>query len=152
MSMGIFDFIIMKYKHFTNYVYYKYLNFFNPVYNPYQTINDRMRYGSYRLFGTNLSINGEYFRSLSNNQYFAVILKSTDPHSVKEFQPSCNLPGIINYKTHTLLRLEIVKNKQYFVNSFQAIRVENADFNIIDVPIHYLIIPKFKPIPHELIK
>ena len=48
----------------------------NPAHESNQSVNDWMKYGSRSRFQTDLHINGEYFRSRTNNQYFCIIDKN----------------------------------------------------------------------------
>ena len=131
-----------------DYVYYNFKNLFNPAYNPNQ--KDYMEVGSRKRFGTDGSINGEYFRSMSDNQYFAVASKSLENEYITWFRPSNKLPENIDFNKYKLLRLEIVKNKGYFVESNQDITINDADYTEINVPIDQLIIPEFKPLPQDI--
>jgi hypothetical protein len=139
-----------KIKFVKEYVYYNFKNLFNPVYSPEQDIHDSMQNGSRKRFGTDGSINGEYFRSMSDNQYFAVMDKSVKPQNIVYFMPSNKLPNEIDFNTKNLYRLEIVRNKGYFIESNQCISIRNADVTEINIPIDELIIPSFKPLPQDI--
>jgi hypothetical protein len=54
-----------------------------------------------------------------------------------------------NPEKHVILRLEFVKNKQYFVEGYQAISIRNPDATAMDMSLDELrrITPEFKPIP-----
>ena len=130
-----------------DYVYYKYKNINNSTYDPKQDISNVMSFGSRNSFGTDISIIGEYFRSLCNNQYFAVVPKSTDLKYIKDFKPSYKLLSNIDFHKYKLLRLEIVKNKGYFVESNQDISINNPDVTELNINVDNLIIPEFKMLP-----
>ena len=133
-----------------DFVYYRIKNLFNPAYNPDQPIDDYMKNGSRQRFGTDGYINGEYFRSLSDNQYFAVATKSVELRYITFFVPSNKLPKNIDFSKEKLYRLEIVRDKKYFVESNQDITVDNPDVTEINIPIEKLIIPDFKPLPQDI--
>ena len=124
-----------KMNHIKDYVYYNIKNMFNPVYLPGQDISDAMRNGSRNRFGTDGSINGEYFRSMSDNQYF---------------RPSNKISKNIDFNKEKLYRLEIVRNKGYFIESNQDISIINADVTEITTPFDELIITPFKPLPEDI--
>lgn len=129
---------------------------FNPSYRAFQPFEDYWNYGSRNHFETDLSINGEYFRSRTNNQYFCVVdknalkvLKNID-HYICDFRELEQAIKIRNYnpQKHALLRLEFKPYKSYFVESYQAITVKEPDFTVVDIPLEELrlITPKFIPI------
>jgi hypothetical protein len=133
-----------------DFVYYNFKNLFNPAYCPDQDISDVMDNGSRKRFGTDGSINGEYFRSMSDNQYFAVVDKSVRPKDITYFRPSNQITKEIDFKKEKIYRLEIVRNKGYFIESNQCITIKNPDVTEINTPINDLIIPEFKPLPQDL--
>jgi hypothetical protein len=139
-----------KMNHIKDYVYYNIKNMFNPVYLPGQDISDAIHNGSRNRFGTDGSINGEYFRSMSDNQYFAVMDKSVRPQDITYFRPSNKISKNIDFNKEKLYRLEIVRNKGYFIESNQDISIRNADVTEITTPIDELIIPPFKPLPEDI--
>jgi hypothetical protein len=129
-----------------------YITSHNPAYRSKQSYENEMKFGSRHRFHVNCHINGEYFREVSNNQYFAIVNKSTDPKNVRYFVPSTNIMNhVIDPKKEKLLRLEIVKNKKYWIESSQAIDVydENPDVVVLNTPIEDLIIPEFVPVPEH---
>jgi hypothetical protein len=133
-----------------DFVYYNFKNMFNPVYDPYQDINDSLQNGSRKRFGTDCFINGEYFRSMTDNQYFAIMNKTAKPQDVDYFIPSKYLPKEIDFNNVKLYRLEIVRHKGYFIESNQCISIKNADVTEINIPINDLIIPTFKNLPEDI--
>jgi hypothetical protein len=128
---------------------------FNPAYNAHQSFDDYMKYGSKYSFVTDMCINGEYLRSRTNNQYFCVIDKNTKCGEISnytgDFRKLDEAIKIRKYnpEKHLILRLEFVKNKQYFVEGYQAISVRNPDVTVMDMPLEELmqITPVFEPIP-----
>lgn len=132
------------------------LMMFNSSYKANQSINDFVQNGSRNDFQTDLSINGEYFRSRTNNQYFCVVDKNTKIGEISEFfgdfRELDKAINIINYnpEKHVILRLEFTKNKTYFVESYQAIDIRNPDVTIMNMSLEELrsITPKFENLPH----
>lgn len=133
-----------------DFVYYNFKNKFNPAYVLQQDINDGMENGSRKSFTTDGFINGEYFRSMTDNQYFAVVDKSIRLQDISYFRPSNKLPKEIDFNKEKLYRLEIVRNKKYFIESNQHITIRNPDITEITTPINQLIIPPFNPLPEVL--
>lgn len=133
-----------------DFVYYNFKNMFNPSYFPDQDISDVIQNGSRKRFGTDGSINGEYLRSMTNNQYFAVVEKSVRPQDIVYFRPSNKISKDIDFNKEKLYRLEIVRNKGYFIESNQDITIRNPDVTEITTPINELIIPTFKPLPEDI--
>jgi hypothetical protein len=96
-------------------------------------------------------INGEYLRSRTDNQYFRgrqnrggrLRVRATPAISVIWTKPRGS--GNTTPK-NTLLRPEFVKNKQYFVEGYQAIK--KPDATAMDMSLDELrrITPEFKPI------
>ena len=110
-------------------------------------------------FTTDYFIEGEYFRSKTNNEYFRIIDKNEymkNSQQITHFFPSSNLsshPHFKNYdpEKHVIIRLEFNKNKNYFVESNQAITVKNPDITILNnTSIDELIVntPKFINLPN----
>ena len=93
----------------------------NPTYEPNQSIESTFKNGSRNRFCTDCHVNGEYFRSKNNNEYFWIAeRKSTvsDVLSRHDWIPSSKVKRILYWydpSKHVFLRLEIKKNKQYFV-------------------------------------
>ena len=132
------------------------LSIFNPSYRSRQTMDDRLQNGSRKDFQTDMSINGEYFRSRTNNQYFCVVDKerAIDYNRCRFMGDFRELDKALetrkyNPDKHALLRL-VFTNKPYFVESYQAITVENPDVSVVDIPLDRLrtIIPPFEPLPN----
>ena len=129
----------------------------NPAYESNQTINDSFKYGSRNHFSTDHHINGEYFRSRTDNQYFCVVDKNIKINEISmfmgDFRELHNALGTRNYNEdkHIILRLEFTKNKQYFVESYQAITVKNPDVTVMDMPLKELLLitPKFEELPDQ---
>ena len=50
-----------------------------------------------------------------------------------------------DHDKHVILRLEFSRNKEYFVESYQAISIKNPDVTVIDMPLEELLLitPKF---------
>ena len=130
---------------------------FNPSYRLFQSSDDFWSYGSRSNFSTNMYINGEYLRSRTNNQYFCVVdknIKLCDIHKYSgEFRKLDEVLNLSNYnpEKHNILRLEIMKNKKYFVEGYQAVYDENPDVTIMNMPLEELrqITPIFEPLPDE---
>ena len=130
---------------------------FNPSYKLYQSSDDFWTYGSRSNFSTNMYINGEYLRSRTNNQYFCVVdknIKLCDIHKRSgEFRKLDEVLKLSNYnpEEHNILRLEIMKNKKYFVEGYQAVYGENSDVTIMNMSLEELrqITPKFEPLPNK---
>ena len=133
-----------------------FLMMFNSAYRANQPVDDYFQYGSRKYFTTDTSINGEYFRSRTNNQYFCVVNKNVKIEEINSYICDFrNLEDAIkirkyNPKTDILLRLNFEKNKSYFVESYQAITIKNPDFTIVNIPLEELkkVIPKFEPLPN----
>ena len=127
----------------------------NPAYESTQSVHDYWKYGSKNSFATDRHINGEYFRSRTNNQYFCVVDKNAQVGKISEFvgdfREIHNALGTRNYDRdkHVILRLEFARNKIYFVESYQAINIKNPDVTIMDMPIEELLLitPKFEELP-----
>jgi hypothetical protein len=79
-----------------------------------------------------------------------VTTKSCENRHVTDFVPSNKLPKNIDFNKHKLLRLEIVRDKGYFVESNQDIHTDNPDYTEITIPTEKLIIPEFKPLPQDI--
>jgi hypothetical protein len=135
-----------KINYVKDYVYYNFKNMFNPEYYPDKNISG----DSYKRFGTDGYINGKYFRSMTDNQYFAVIDKSIRPQDISYFRPSNKIIKNIDFNKDKLYRLEIVRNKEYFIESNQDISVKNPDVTELSIPFDELIIPTFKPLPEDI--
>jgi len=124
----------------------------NPAYESNQSVNDYWKYGSKNSFATDRHINGEYFRSRTNNQYFCIVDKNAPVGKISEFvgdfREIHNALGTRNYDRdkHVILRLEFARNKIYFVESYQAINIKNPDVTVIDMPLEELLLitPKFE--------
>ena len=107
-------------------------------------------------FTTDTHINGEFFRSKTNNQYFCVVNKDTKVGELSrftgDFRSLENAIKIRNYnpETDVILRLEFTKNKSYFVESYQAISIDNPDVTVMNMPFEELLksTPDFEPLPH----
>jgi hypothetical protein len=90
-----------------------------------------MKCGSRRAFVTDMYINGEYLRSRTDNQYFCVVDETAEVGYVSgytgDFRNLDEATRIRKYnpEKHVILRLEFVKNKQYFVEGYQAISIRN---------------------------
>ena len=135
---------------------------FNSSYDANQSFEDSWKYGSKKYFSTDGSINGEYFRSRTNNQYFCVVDKNIKLCEVNnylcDFRELEEAIKIRNYnpEKHNILRLEFTKNKKYFVESYQAIDMcyegkvkEKPDVTIMNMSLEELrnITPIFTPLP-----
>ena len=129
----------------------------HPAYESNQSVNDYFKYGSKSSFATNRHINGEYFRSRTNNQYFCVVDKNTKigelSQFVGDFREIHNALGTRNYHPdkHVILRLEFARNKEYFVESYQAISIKNPDVTVMNIPLKELLLvtPKFEELPRQ---
>lgn len=137
---------------------------FNPAHESNYPDYDWWTYGSRRNLSTDGAFNGEYFRSRTDNQYFAVVRKDKNiklddiikgkrigdfrdiNYSVKFLKDTDP-----NLDDHIILRLEFTKNKTYFVESYQSVTVSNPDVTIINMPLDELlaITPKFKELPQD---
>ena len=136
-----------------------FLMMFNSSYRANQPINDRMNNGSRNDFQTDIFINGDYFRSRTNNQYFCVVdkkraveLSKTDYFAgdFRELEQAIKI-GKYNPEKDVILRLDFSGNKSYFVESYQAISIRKPDFTVVDIPLGELrkITPKFEPLPYQ---
>jgi len=129
----------------------------NPACESNQSVNDYWKYGSRSSFATDRHINGEYFRSRTNNQYFCVVDKNAKVGKLSEFvgdfREIRNALETRSYDPdkHVILRLEFSRNKVYFVESYQAINIKNPDVTIMDMPIEELLLitPKFEELPRQ---
>lgn len=127
---------------------------FNRAYEPNQSINDAFKYGSKTNFSTDHHINGEYFRSRTDNQYFCVVEKEVNvgelSQFIGDFRPIDDALKIRTYNSdkHIILRLEFMKHKAYFLESYQAISIKNPDVTVMDMPLEELLMitPKFEPL------
>ena len=123
----------------------------NKAYRSNQSWEDEKKYGSRNKFHVFNKINGEYFRTLSNNQYYRIVDKHADPKSFRYFWPSIWIQGkVVDPKTQKLLRLEIVRNKGYWIEGDQSIELEigvEPDVVVVETPIDDLVIPEFVPVP-----
>lgn len=123
----------------------------NPAYEANQSYDSLWKNGSRNYFGMHAPINGEYFRSRTDNQYFNIVDKDIKIKEIKEFDhfvPSTRLFDLEYDSTkHVLVRLEFNKDKSYFVESNQCISVKNPDVTILNniTKIEELIlsVPKF---------
>ena len=111
-----------------------------------------------RHFACNCYINGEYFRSKTNNQYFSVVKKDVKLDNIhnaiydfRELEKAIELRKY-NPETDNIVRLEFSKNKKYFVESYQAIFTDNPDITIINMSLEDIreITPSFEPLPDHL--
>jgi hypothetical protein len=129
----------------------------NPAQDSNQPISDWMKYGSRHNFQTDLAINGEYFRSRTDNQYFCVVDKNIKVGEISQymgdFRPLDDAIRIRPYHPdkNIILRLEFTKNKAYFVESYQAISVRNPDVTVMNMPLEELLLitPKFEKLPNQ---
>ena len=133
-------------------------NNFNPAYRPHQDISDYMKNGSRNYFATDCGINGEYFRSKSKNEYYQMINKNTPAKDISNnlsfFIPSTKLrERLIKWgydsNKHLIVRLDFDKNKSYFVESYQDIKIKNPDVIVIAMDDKELLenLPEFIPLP-----
>jgi hypothetical protein len=135
----------------------------NSAYQPLQSYEDSYKHGSRRHFGTDNSINGEYFRSRSKNEYFQIIEKKMSVGDLSigiirnrfiplrgEMENRLDLWGY-DPKKHSIVLLEFSKNKGYFVESNQDVQTDHPDVTIMsdDTDIYDLLMsrPKFVPLP-----
>ena len=134
---------------------------FNTAYDANESYASYKTHGSRKHFNTNVSINGEYFRSRSDNRYFRIITKDYDiKHisNITHFFPDSDLSDQLydtNYdpNKHAIVLLHITKNKGYFVESNQAITVDNPDVTILlnkDITELLTDRPKFVPLPDDM--
>lgn len=125
--------------------------FLNPAYN--STMDENRK-----NFYTDRYINGEYFRSRTDNQYFCFVQKKNACVEIQgrnpEFRPLEDLIKIYNITEipddKFLVRLEFTNNKEYFIEGYQAITVEKPDFTIFqNVSLEEIrkTTPKFVPVP-----
>ena len=129
----------------------------NPAYESNQSISDCFKYGSKQKFSTDHHINGEYFRSRTNNEYFCVLDKDTKIGELSmflpDFRPLHKALAARNYNPdkNIIVRLEFTKNKAYFVESYQAISIKNPDVTIMNIPLEELLLitPKFEELPDQ---
>lgn len=129
----------------------------NPAYKSKQSVSDYMTYGSRNRFSTDHHINGEYFRSRTNNQYFCVVDKNIKINEIStfvgDFRPLDVALQLRDYHPdkNKILRLEMTKNKAYFVESYQAITIRNPDVTVMNMPLEELIsiTPKFEELPNQ---
>ena len=125
-----------------------YHRMFNPFYKPDQGFYDYVKYGSKNDFYTKIYINGEYFRSRSNNQYFCVVGNQIEAGELSGFKfpfTRIDLATKVVYhdirqqnKIHVecrkydptkdhLLRLVINPHKKYFIDADQKIWIFSPD-------------------------
>ena len=131
----------------------------NPAYKSNQSMDEKdfWKYGSRSRFTTDRHINGEYFRSRTDNQYFCVVDKNAKvgelSQFVGDFREIHHALRTRNYDhdKHVILRLEFSRNKEYFVESYQAISIKNPDVTVMDMPLEELLLitPKFEELPHQ---
>ena len=127
----------------------------NPTHESNQKQSYGDKYGSRSRFTTDCHINGEYFRSRTDNQYFCVVDKNAKvgelSQFVGDFREIHHALKTRNYDRdkHVILRLEFSRNKEYFVESYQAINIKNPDVTVIDMPLEELLLitPKFEELP-----
>lgn len=133
-------------------------NILNPAYRSDQSFNDFRKYGSRDLFCTDYSINGEYFRSKTKNEYFQMVdkdCKVEDLSKLAFFIPSEKLSGRLydwgyDPKKHSIVCLSFSKYKSYFVENNQDIKVDRPDVIVLsDMEIEELLLysPKFVNLP-----
>lgn len=108
------------------------------------------------------AVNGDYLRSRTNYQYFSVVDKNVKLGEVhnhicdfRELEEAISMKEY-NPEKHNILRLEFNKNKDYYVENYQAIDMfykngvkQKPDVTIINMSLEELrnITPKFKPLP-----
>lgn len=127
----------------------------NPAYESNQSIDDFFKYGSRKNFHTDIHINGEYFRSRTNNQYFCVVDKKSTIDELNnmlgDFRPLEDAIKVCKYNPEKdkIIRLELTRNKAYFVESYQAISIRNPDVTVMNVPLEELLLitPNFEELP-----
>lgn len=134
-------------------------NKLNPAYRHNQDIGDTFKHGSRNYFGTDCGINGEYFRSRSKNEYYNIVdknMSTRDISTLSFFVPSSKLPErlhIWNYdpKKHLIVRLYFHKNKSYFVESYQDIKITNPDVIVMTADDNEVLenLPEFIPLPDQ---
>ena len=132
---------------------------FDKMLNPTHESNQKQsyddKYGSRSRFTTDCHINGEYFRSRTNNEYFCVLDKDTEIGELSmflpDFRPLHKALAARNYNPdkNIIVRLEFTKNKAYFVESYQAISISNPDVTIMNIPLEELLLitQKFEELP-----
>lgn len=129
----------------------------NPAYEANQSHDSLWKNGSRNYFSTDCSINGEYFRSRTDNQYFRIVNKDFEIkhlYQLTHFFPPNQLT-IFEYDPvkHVIVRLEFSKDKSYFVESNQAITVKNPDVTVLNnvTTMEELLssIPKFVDLPQN---
>ena len=134
---------------------------FNPAYDANESHASYNAHGSRKYFNTNVSINGEYFRSRSDNRYFRIVSKDCDINHLSDlthFYPDSILSSELydkNYdpNKHAVVILQFTKNKRYYVESNQAITVDNPDVTILlnkDITELLTDRPKFVPLPDDI--
>ena len=134
---------------------------FNSSFKENQSFEDIRKFGSKNYFSTDCAINGEYFRSRTKNQYFCVVdknVKLCEVHNhicdFRELEEAIKIRSY-NPEKHNILRLEFTNNKNYFVESYQAIdmfnKEEKPDVTLINMSLEELrnITPKFEPLPDQ---
>jgi hypothetical protein len=132
-------------------------NHLNTTYIPHQDWSDVCKHGSRNIFSTDMSINGEYFRSKSKNEYYQIIDKNTQAKDISKltfFIPSEKIKERLilwdyDHKKHLIVRLDFNKDKGYFVESYQDITITDPDVIIMTVDDKELLanLPIFTPLP-----
>ena len=112
-----------------------------------------------QYFITDNTMDGEYFRSKTKNQYFCLVDKNVklgDVHNhIHDFRELEEAVKNYDPENHRILRLEFTKNKKYFAVGSQAIEMcwegvkEKPDVTIMNMSLEELrnITPKFEPLP-----
>ena len=121
-------------------------------------------YKSNNKFCRDNSVSGEVFRLHSDNQYFAIVHKDTKISDLKSFsrfvpldhikEPNDLWPAsrVLDETECILVRLEMTKNKKYFIEGDQTITSFNPDVTVMNMPLHKVrqITPAFVPVPDIL--
>ncbi len=106
-------------------------------------------------FVTGSSVEGDYFRSKTNSHYFFIVDKDTPLNVISkgcvEFRDLGEICRLKEYDPlkHTILRLEVTKNKSYYLETYQAVAVDNPSFTVMNISLEEIIstLPPFQNIP-----
>ena len=127
--------------------------FLNSLLNPAYDCKNYY-YGSRNEFTTDIRINGEYFRSRSDNQYFKIVSNKDTIQDIRKFSyyvsPHHLLKDVkrINFDSskHSIVRLEFEKDKAYIVDKNQCIPVSYSEFTVVNSEELLKNIPPFVPL------
>jgi hypothetical protein len=105
----------------------------------YDNISYKSLIEPYKLFVTECFVDGEYFQSKSNNEYYNIIPKNMSVEDMcyidEFFHKNIFIEMLKNYNfsndKHIIIKLIFDKNKLYFVERNQNISIRYPNFTII---------------------